>query len=304
MGGRKLALEYISSELASGWAHVPVPKLRPNGTFSLMEAYRELESALIQCHSDFSTQNYPRDIDSAFNDLEAHCETVSGHPLLDRMNSYSLNQSSCRYFAAAFYAHIYHAFEDVLFGICLCAPPYPELREFLIKNLWEEFGSGDAAACHLRVYENSLLKVLSIQPLSRTDVEQISRGPENELSVFARLYGLKEAAIWTAINWTDMRHLPFRASLGATVFGSELTPKFLFPSIISCLSRSSLPDNACDFFRLHLDVDGAHFLELKRVLRTYVLDFHHLIQVLAGVRLMIQIRHDLFSHLLQELCFI
>jgi hypothetical protein len=237
------------------------------------------------------------DRDAKFRELEQLCEKSGNHDFLHDLKHKVFTEQGFRYFALVFYAHIYHAFEDVIFGIAHHAPPSVSLRRILIHNLWEEFGSGEQKNSHLQIYEDTVLSFLQAQPLQESEMQWIALGHESERCLFATKYGVDPIATSTANMWTGVGKLPYKAALGATTFGSEYTPRHLFPPIVDCMKRSGLPDDVARFFNLHIACDECHFSDLMQEFPKLINTRQDLVETEAGTRIMLQIRSRLFDHL-------
>lgn len=201
--------------------------------------------------------------------LEQLCEKSGDCPFIVDLKHKKFTKTGFRYFAMAFYAHIYHAFVDVVFGIALYAPPSVALRRALVDNLWDEFGAGKQNNAHLKIYEDSVLSYLELMPLSKSEMQWIELGYDSEACLFNARFGVERSATLTAQMWSEVGKLPFRAALSATVFGSEYASRHLFP-----------PNN-------DLRATFIQFINTRR----------DIIEAEAGLRIMLGIRSKFFNHL-------
>lgn len=244
-------------------------------------------------------------LNNRFNSFQELCEKSSKHPLIESFNNRKLSEDGLLYFSKAFYAHIYHSFEDVMFKICVNSPPYVDLRLEIIRNLWDEFGSGKKEDIHLRIYEQSLLKPLNISSLNDTEVSKLNTGDvEEEYKIFISKYQLEREVIQSSVQWSNIGNLPYMAALGAIVLGSEFTPRVLFPPIVNCLKNTGLDGGLSKFFSMHIIVDKKHYSDLKSILLKHIKNHNDLIEVEAGLRIMLQIRNDFFTHLYTKNIFL
>ena len=267
---------------------------------SVSDSFQNLKREIIE-RGGFETEleNTISQIDreAKFKELEQLCEKSGNHDFIHDLKHKVFTKEGFRYFALAFYAHIYHAFEDVIFGIAHHAPPSVSLRRVLINNLWEEFGSGEQENSHLQIYEDTILTFLQVQPLQESEMQLIALGHKSEMRLFATKYGVDAMATSTANMWAEVGKLPYKAALGATAFGSEFTPRHLFPPIADCIKRSGLPGDIERFFSLHIACDECHFGDLMQEFSRLINTRQDIVEAEAGTRIMLQIRSRLFDHL-------
>ncbi len=280
--------------------------IRLDSASGVLEAFQNLKDKIIEedgLVGELKNTLSEAELNSKFKELEQLCEKSGEHPFIHDVKQNEFTEEGFRYFALAFYAHIYHAFEDVIFGIANSAPPSVSLRRTLISNLWDEFGAGNQESSHLQIYEDTILSFIQAQPLQESEMHWFELGHDSEVRLFASKYGVDEKATVTANMWSEVGKLPYRAALSALVFGSEFTPRHLFPPIADCIKRSGLPDNVGLFFRLHIACDECHFGELMGELNRQVKTRHDLVEAEVGTRIMLQIRNYLFDHLRDKKLF-
>lgn len=230
-------------------------------------------------------------------ELERLCGRSEDSPFIVDLKHKKFTKTGFRYFAVAFYAHIYHAFIDVVFGIALSAPPSAALRRTLVDNLWDEFGVGEQNNAHLRIYEDSVLSYLELVPLSESEMQWVGSGGDSEACLFNVKFGVERNAMLTAQMWSEVGKLPFRAALSATVFGSECASRYVFPPIVDCIKRSGIPDDVSKYFRLHIGCDEHHYNDLKAAFIQFINTRQDIIEAEAGLRIMLGIRGKFCEHL-------
>lgn len=270
---------------------------------NLSETYENLKTEIAKKHGYTNSLNKPisaDEMDAKFEEFELICQKSGNHPFIQDLNTKKFSPEGFRYFGLAFYAHIYHAFEDVIFSIAQSAPPSIALRRIIIDNLWDEFGAGVQADSHLQIYEDTVISYLEVPPLTESEVLWLENSPKTEACLFAIKYGVDKNATAATELWSAIGTLPFRAALSAMVFGSEFTPRYLFPPIVSAIKKSDLPESVSRFFSMHIICDDCHFHEFMKVFVLFIQTKQDIVEAEAGLRIMLEIRNQFFDHLYEK----
>ncbi|MEO7175160.1 MAG: iron-containing redox enzyme family protein [Saprospiraceae bacterium] len=198
-------------------------------------------------------------------DLQPGINRILKHPFLERIANAQLNPEQLKYFSGQY--SIYCTYFPRFLAACAAAIPDDPTRMPIVKNLWEEHGSGEMASSHRVLFENFAVatgwkveELKKVEPLSSTHI-----------------------CVEYLLNLCQEGH--FLKSLGALGPGTESFTSQEYAVIAGGLAKyPKLSAEDIRFWTVHITLDEDHYAEMVAPLQHFTTNPDYAMYLTEGAK--------------------